>query len=106
MYTSSKLRRLRRIQRVKKQRHTAFIITLVFGILVLNAMFFGFGMNKTVAQNGLELTVKNGDTLWTIAREYKPSGKDMRQFVREISQLNNIDDASIYCGQKLVVPRM
>ncbi len=106
MYTSSKLRRLRRIQRVKKQRHIAFIVTLVFGIMVLNVMFFGFGMNKTVAQNGRELTVKSGDTLWTIAQEYKPSGKDMRQFVREISQLNNIDDASIYCGQKLVVPRM
>lgn len=105
MYTSSKLRRLRRIQRVKKQRHTAFIFALILGIAVLNATFFGIGMNKSVAQDGRARTVKSGDTIWTIAREYKPQGKDMREFVREISQLNNIDDASIYCGQTLIIPR-
>ena len=106
MYTSSKLRRLRRIQRLKRQRHIALLFMLVFGIMVINAICFGLGMNKTVAQDGTSVIVRQGDTLWSIAKEYKPQGKDMREFIYEISEVNNIEDASISCGQTIVVPNM
>lgn len=106
MYKSSRLRKLRRIQRLKKQRHIALIFILVLGIIMINAMCFGLGMNRGVAQDGITVVVESGDTLWSIASENKPYGKDLREFIYEISEINDIKDASITCGQTIVVPKI
>lgn len=52
------------------------------------------------------VVVKEGDTLWSIASEYKPKGKNLSEFVYEIADNNGISDCNIVCGQTLYVPSM
>ena len=104
MYTSSKLRRLRRIQQLRKQRRIAFFIVIAIALAITNIGSKLIGTDKTAAQDGIEVIVTSGDTLWTIASEYKPAGKDIRKFIHEISEINRIENASIFCGQTLTIP--
>lgn len=104
MYTSSKLRRLRRLQQLKKQRRIAFFIVIAVALVITNITGKISGTDKTAAQDGIEIVVTNGDTLWTIASEYKPAGKDLRKFIHEISEINRIENATIFCGQTLTIP--
>lgn len=106
MYTSSKLRKLRRIQRLKRQRHIAIMFILIIGLTIINSIFWGIGMHKSVAQDGISVTVVSGDTLWSIAAENKPYGKDLREFIYEISKINSIDDGMLTVGQTITVPKI
>ena len=46
--------------------------------------------------------VKPGDTLWSIALEYKQPGQDTRKYIDEIKRINGID-ALIYEGQEILI---
>ncbi|MCI8364641.1 MAG: LysM peptidoglycan-binding domain-containing protein [Eubacterium sp.] len=48
-----------------------------------------------------------GDTLWTIAEANmdQPTEAEIREFVKEIAELNNISPAHIHAGNYLLIPR-
>lgn len=48
-------------------------------------------------------TVNKGDTLWTIAQEYKADNKDITQYIYELKKINNITNSNIYDGQTLEI---
>ena len=48
-------------------------------------------------------TVTKGDTLWQIAAEYKPHGTDIRKYIYNIKQMNEIG-ANLQPGQTIIVP--
>ncbi len=48
-------------------------------------------------------TVEKGDTLWDIAKHYKPEGLNMSKYIHELRKLNDIG-ADIYPGQVITVP--
>ena len=48
-------------------------------------------------------TVNKGDTLWTIAQEYKADNKDRRQYIYELKKINNITNSNIYDGKTLKI---
>lgn len=50
------------------------------------------------------ITVASGDTLWDIARENNPAGRDVRKIVDDIIRLNHMTDTSLYSGDKLIIP--
>lgn len=49
------------------------------------------------------ITVRQGDTLWSIANDYIAKG-DTRENVYKIKHLNNLKDSSIYDGLELKIP--
>ena len=57
----------------------------------------------TPAINGVSFTVNKGDTLWTIAQEYKADNKDIRQYIYELKKINNITNSNIYDGKTLKI---
>jgi len=103
MYTSSKLRRLRRRRALRRQRSFALILVVIFTVLAATITFAksGFG-NEGVDVVSVKITA--GDTLWNIALEYKPEGTDVREFVHHISEYNGIENANIVCGQTIYIP--
>ena len=49
------------------------------------------------------ISVSAGDTLWSISCKYKKSGQDVREYVYELRELNNLDDCIIYPGQVIQI---
>lgn len=50
------------------------------------------------------VNVRPGDTLWTIARAHTPRETDVRYYVEQMIQLNELDDHVIYIDQRLRLP--
>lgn len=48
--------------------------------------------------------VQSGDTLWQFAEEITPPGGDVQDSVDRLEELNDMDSATIYAGQRLVLP--
>ncbi|AZS14978.1 LysM peptidoglycan-binding domain-containing protein [Paenibacillus lutimineralis] len=48
--------------------------------------------------------VMPGDTLWEIASEHKPQGKDIRKYIDTIKRANGKHLSSIQAGEVLVLP--
>jgi hypothetical protein len=48
--------------------------------------------------------VAHGDTLWTIASEYKPDNQDIREYVYSIKKANHLLSSALQQGQTLILP--
>jgi LysM repeat protein len=48
--------------------------------------------------------IESGDTLWSIAKEYKPDNKDVRQVVYDICEANDMSADDLTVGQKIIIP--
>ena len=103
MKTSSKLRRLQRARKLRRQRSAFFMILMVAVVMMAHA---AFSKPENIANeyNVVSVTVEPGDTLWSIAGEYKPAGTDLREFVYDIASNNGLKDCQIICGQTIFVP--
>jgi len=49
------------------------------------------------------ISVKPGDTLWEIADKYS-GNTEIREYIYEIKKINGLESATIYAGQKLIIP--
>jgi len=103
MKTSSKLRRLQRIRKLRKQRRTFFLILMVTFVMVAHSAFSESDVSDS-KYSITSVTIQPGDTLWSIAKEYKPADKNLADFVYEIAESNGVADCNIVCGQTLYVP--
>lgn len=103
MKTSSKYRRLIRQRKLRRQRSIAFLTVLVLVVTVASVAYANYNQSKTESEV-VSVTVCPGDTLWSIAKEYKPDDVSISKFVYEISTNNGVKDGNIYCGQTLYVP--
>lgn len=54
----------------------------------------------------VKVTVSRGDTIWSIANEFKTAGVDIRELVFYIKQVNQLTTAQIYPGQVILIPLM
>lgn len=77
------------------------------GIAILIFLLVGL-FNISVAKSNKEMeiidyTIAPGQTLWSIAREYTPNSKDIRDTIHEIKDLNNMQDSNIYAGQTIKI---
>ena len=84
-----------------------FFRFILISVLLINFIIFGLiAPQRTNADEVLEpvtVTVKSGDTLWSIANEYCKDG-DVRDFVYEIKKENSLKNSNLYVGQKLLIP--
>ena len=79
----------------------AFIILLFTAVtkICINVVF---GATDTEVVHTEEYVVSDGDTLWSIASEYKQEKQDVREYVYQLRELNNID-CIIYPGQTIQI---
>ena len=86
---------------------TERIFAVVLILLVLNIVSAMTGVNTTtgVSLNKLKaVTVHAGDTLWSIAEKNNTSDMDVREFIDDIKEKNDLASAEIQEGQKLLIP--
>lgn len=76
------------------------VTILIFLLIVL----FNISVAKLNKEAEIILyTVSKGETLWSIAEEYKAENEDPRQYIYDIKKLNNMDNSNIYEGQILKI---
>ena len=84
---------------------TVFALCATMGIAgILGVDIFA---DKATAANekvNISVTVETGDSLWSIATDHIEKGKNIRSYVYEIADLNDIEDNTIYAGQTILVP--
>lgn len=88
---------MRIVNRKKFIRSIAILIFLLVGLF-----------NISVAKSNkeaeiIDYTIAPGQTLWSIAKEYTPNTKDIRETIHEIKDLNNMQDSNIYAGQTIKI---
>ena len=99
--------RQRNLARRKKHHRQTILTVVALVILVVTAVGIARPKNNGVeAETGtyIEYYVKPGDTLWDIAKSYSNNNVDLRDFVREIEEKNQLTSAAIYIGDMLLVP--
>mgnify|MGYP001270282840 CR=1 FL=1 len=91
-----------KVYRLKNKKRFLTFIIITFAVIML---FVGsvVSAGKNVSREYKTVTVRQGDTLWDIAGKYR--GKtDIRQYIYQIKKVNNLDNAIIYAGQKIILP--
>ena len=78
---------------------------VLFVAWLLNMLIFNPTSSEAADDNFVYVSVHKGDTLWSIASEYKPENKDIRDFVRLIAAVNETEDNIISVGQTLCIPK-
>ena len=81
-----------------KKRFIRSLIVLIF--LVLSLVHTSTAKTESQVIN---YQIRKGQTLWSIAREYTPNSKDIRDTIHEIKDLNNMQDSNIYAGQTIKI---
>ena len=82
---------------------------LVLSLAVVLASVFGLsagaGTNSAVGEptSFIEVTVAQGDTLWSLASRMA-GGSDVRAMVDEIASVNALASADLQAGQKVRIP--
>lgn len=79
-----------------------FVVSFICLAIVLSPLF-----NRGQAMEQIQFKtyfVAEGETLWRIAKRTLPDNTDIRDYIGEIRKANNMINANILAGQKLVIP--
>lgn len=88
-----------------------YFVMLVLFVAVLSC-FFGKTLvmaseeeNKVVYERYYtDIEIEKGDTLWSIAKTYNQhSGMEIREYIREVKQMNGMISDSIKAGDSLTI---
>lgn len=105
-------KKIHRGQPVRKSQQRpirwARFTVLVSVVILLTMLFMSFYADSKKEVQLAKVVVKNGDTLWTLARAHDRSdgGIDIRKLIYEIKELNQLTSAHIYPGQVIYIPLM
>ena len=95
----------RRYRVVSRTRFSLFIIAVVLIIaLGVNGLFLGKVHGASPDKSYYVITVRFGDTLWSIAENHYDDNQDIRKAIYEISCINSIENGVISVGQQLLIP--
>ena len=113
MTTQEKRERIR-VKRKKQVAKQKMILLLALTLIItLGSIIFGtiFSTAKDPATDIPQykyyrsITIEEGDSLWSIAQEYRSDAyASTQEYVDELKQLNGLSSETIHTGQHLVVP--
>jgi LysM repeat protein len=77
-------------------------VTLCLGVALYTGVTLFFAEEPVYTTQ--TITVHSGDTLWSIADEFRHESEDIRDVIDRIYDANGLTKAYIYPGQVLKVP--
>lgn len=83
---------------INKRRFTTSV--LIFALVIISIFSLCFAKAEVETE---EYVVSTGETLWSIASENKKDGQDIREYIYELRQFNNLDDCTIYPNQVIKI---
>ena len=91
-----------------KKLSVCWLCSLIF-VLFVSVLSSYIYMNRFQIRYEISIysyEVKKGDTLWSIAKNITPKGKDVREIIFRIEQINCLSDKYIYEGEVIYLPRV
>ncbi|MDK2920105.1 MAG: hypothetical protein PWQ37_2838 [Candidatus Petromonas sp.] len=97
---------MRKLVIVNKKR---FILSTTLLLMILFTLIMSIYalINRVEGYEGMqyiEISVKDGDTVWDLARKYTSNDKDVRKSIYKISKINNLNNYHIFPGQIIKIP--
>ncbi len=94
----------KRLQQEKKRTKRQRKIFLF--AVILTAVLFLMGARNSFGESSEQLIhyVSEGDTLWSVAREYKPKGMTTGEYVYKIRKANAMESSAIKIGDEIIIP--
>lgn len=93
---------------VRKERNEmrkfVFIIVTMCMVLCFGSVSFGKTESKKTEVYYEVVDVAKGDTLWTIAERFNTGYDDVRDYIEEIKEFNNMKGYQLTSGSRIVVP--
>jgi len=81
------------------------VIASIFVVIFMSILSISFKNAEKPIANYMNIQVRSGDTVWTIAARNASNEEDIRELVYAIKTMNELDhNALIYSGQTLKVP--
>ena len=103
-------RRERNLKRRRRQAAKRNMIILLATVLLITIGSVIFGTTFSSAKDDVEyemyyksIEIEKGDSLWSIAEEYKTEDVSVKEYIATLMDLNNITSETIHEGQHLVV---
>lgn len=102
----------RKIRRQKELRRKYFLAVVSFALILICVFTFKSFTSKAVEETDVtykyfkSFEVSNGDTLWSIAKEYIDYSyyDDINEYIEEVVSINHLADDTIMYGQCIVIP--
>ena len=86
-------------------RRTAGLVVLIAAAAVFGPKAFAADATGTPADLDT-YTVASGDTLWQIAANLTPQGRDVRETMVEIEDVNALASTQLQAGQQILLPHI
>ncbi|MCT4618765.1 MAG: LysM peptidoglycan-binding domain-containing protein [Marinisporobacter sp.] len=96
---------IKQLRIVNKSRFISVVVVILLLVYFCNSIIFK--ANIAEGTNGIKcvkIHIKDGDTIWDLAKKFTPKEKDIRKTIYEISSINNLDTLDIYPGQIIKIP--
>lgn len=77
---------------------------IVVGVALLAGVGRAAGQPRGAGRASVNVAVREGDTLWTLAERFGPAGADPRRVVDAIRARNGLEGESLAPGQSLSIP--
>ena len=81
---------------------TLLCLSFIFILSVILDNNYARGEKETIPH--ITVLIKEGDTLWSLAKKYKPRKMDIRQYIKEIREVNSLESANIVSGNYIQIP--
>lgn len=90
---------------INKFRFTLFVVLTIIILTFLTNILLGLNNAEgTTIIEYKDIVVEPGDTLWNIASTYYSNDMDLREYIYEICELNNVSASTLQEGMKIMIP--
>ena len=108
---SEKRQNIMRIRRRRVQRQRIALAAIAFTLIVsCSFIFSGFMTSAHDKSNAIptktsymSIQIESGDSLWSIAEEYKPANISTPDYIDELIRLNGLKSDDIHADQYLTI---
>lgn len=91
-------------------KRNCFSIYIVFAVLV-GVMILSITLKTDAKENNNDkvkyytsILIEEGDSLWSIAEEYKPDESiSVKKYIKDLKKMNNMDSDTIHAGNYLTI---
>ncbi len=98
-------REMKHLHIVNRFRFTVFMASVILIVSMLIGLLIGsFNASGSTKHSYETITVQSGDTLWTIAEQYKPDSQDIRDYIYEVCDRNDIKAGDLVQGMDIEIP--